>query len=319
MVDGALVYVTAGGLLMGARVDIERGKVLGTSVLRGDNLATNASTGLARAALSPAGTLIYQTGALLSRVVIVGPNGRTRLGLEDNRDYTFPRLSPHRKRLALSIGTAGSRDVWVYELGAGTLTRITTSGPANERAERSPDGKRVLYRADQGGRVGSWWRPLDLSVEATPLVRGKEIDIFEGVISPDGRWIAFVTNESGRDEIVVQPFPGPGGRVQVSTSGGTEPLWSRDGRKLFYRGSGHLMAAIVRPGPTFDIVARDSALTDIYLYALNPHPNYDVLPDGAHFIFLEASDAGEMTVAANWLPVPRSRMTGGTGRWGPRP
>jgi hypothetical protein len=74
------------------------------------------------------------------------------------------------------------------------------------------------------------------------------------------------------------------------------------------------MAAIVRPGPTFDIVARDSVLTDTYLFALNPHPNDDVLPEGAHFIFLEPSDAGEMTVAANWLPVLRSGLAGETGR-----
>jgi hypothetical protein len=133
-------------------------------------------------------------------------------------------------------------------------------------------------------------------------------------LSPDGRWIAFSTNESGRDEVVVQPFPGPGGRVQVSTSGGTEPVWSRDGRRLFYRGERELMAAVVRPGPEFTIVARDTVLVDSYMYASNPHANYDVMPDGNHFIFLEPDNAGELIVVANWTSVLRARKAGGAAR-----
>ena len=133
-------------------------------------------------------------------------------------------------------------------------------------------------------------------------------------LSPDGRWIAFTTNESGRDEVVVQPFPGPGGRVQVSTGGGTEPVWSRDGRRLFYRGERQLMAAVIRPGPAFAVVARDTVLADTYMYASNPHANYDVMPDGTHFVFLEPDNAGELIVVANWTSVLRARMAGGVSR-----
>jgi eukaryotic-like serine/threonine-protein kinase len=358
VVDGALVYATATGLVMAVRVDFETGKVLGSPVQLVDNVSWNSSTGLASAAVSPTGTLIYQSGSQLSRVVIAGPEGITRVGLEDSRDYSFPRLSPDGRRLAIGIGAAGSRDVWVYALAAGTLTRLTSSA-INERPEWSPDGKRVLYRTDQSGRPAIWWRPVDLSGGASPLLAGPNLDVFEAMltpdgrrvvfqldtagadiyyrglsgdttpypvannamaienmprISPDGRWVAFVTNESGRDEVVVQPFPGPGGRVQVSSNDGTEPLWSRDGRRLFYRGSGHIMAATVAAGPGFAIAARDSVLVDQFLYAANPHPNWDVMPDGKHFIFLEPTDAGEMTVTANWLPVLRARMAGGAAR-----
>ncbi len=358
VVDGALVYATVSGLLMAVRMDFETGKLLGTPVQLIDNVTSNSSTGLARAAVSPMGTLLYQGGSTLSRVVIAGPDGTTRLGLEDSRDYTFPRLSPDGRRLAIGIGAAGSRDVWVYSLGARTLTRLT-SGTLNERPEWSPDGTRVLYRTDQSGRAAIWWRPVDLSAEATPIVAGPNLDVFEAMltpdaqravfqldtagadiyyrgltgdttlhpvasnataienmprVSPDGGWIAFVTNESGRDEVVVQPFPGPGGRVQVSSDGGTEPLWSRDGRRLFYRGSGHIMAATVATGPGFAIAARDSVLVDRFLYAANPHPNWDVMPDGKRFVFLQATDAGEVTVTANWLPVLRARLAGAAPR-----
>ncbi|MES2125161.1 MAG: protein kinase, partial [Gemmatimonadota bacterium] len=254
VVDGALVYATTSGLIMAVRVNFEKGRVLGTPVQLVDNVTTNSSTGLVRAAVSPTGTLLYQGGSALSRVVIAGSDGVKRVGLEDSRDYSFPRLSPDGRRLAIGIGVAGSRDVWVYSLGAGTLTRLT-SGTLNERPEWSPDGARVLFRTDQAGRAAIWWRPVDLSAEAAPLVAGANLDVFEAMlspdgqravfqldtagadiyyrglagdtmphpvannptaienmprVSPDGRWIAFVTNESGRDEVVVQPFPGPG-------------------------------------------------------------------------------------------------------------
>ncbi len=358
VVDGALVYATASGLLMVVRVDFDAGKVLGAPVQLIDDVMINSSSGLARAAVAPTGTLIYQGGSALSRVVIAGPDGITRLGLEDSRDYSFPRLSPDGRRLAIGIGAGGSRDVWVYAIGAGTLTRLTSS-TLNERPEWSPDGTRVLYRTDQSGRPAIWWRPVDLSAVASPLVAGPNLDVFEGMlapdaqrvvfqldtagadvyyraltgdstlypvannataieimprVSPDARWIAFVTNESGRDEVVVQPFPGPGGRVQVSNFGGTEPLWSRDGKRLFYRGGGQIMAATVAAGPGFAIATRDSVLVDRFLYAANPHPNWDVMPDGKRFVFLQPTDAGEMTVTANWLPVLWARLAGAAPR-----
>ena len=217
----------------------------------------------------------------------------------------------------------------------------------------------MLFRSDRDGRTAIWWRPADLSAEATRLLSGNRLDVFEAVmspdarylvyqldtagadlyyramagdtsnrpiannqaaietmprLSPDGRWIAFTTNESGRDEVVVQPFPGPGGRVQVSTGGGTEPVWSRDGRRLFYRGDRVLMAAVIQPGPAFTVAARDTVLADTYMYASNPHANYDVMPDGEHFIFLQTDEAGELTVVANWTSVLRARMAGGAGR-----
>jgi Tol biopolymer transport system component len=320
-----------------------------------ENVAINNSTGLARAALSR-GTLFYQRGSPLSQVVLVGPGGTTRTLLGDRRDYAFPRLSPDGRRLAVTVGTSDHRDVWLLELGSGTLTRLTTEGTTNERPEWTPDGSRVLYRSDRETRTAIWWRPADLSARATPLLMAEGLDVFEAVVSPDsryvvyqldtlgadiysralagdtaphpiatssaaietmprlspdGRWVAFITDESGRSEVVVQPFPGPGGRVQVSVTGGTEPVWSRDGHRLFYRGDGVLMAAAVRPGPTFVVAARDTVLRDTYVFAGNPHANYDVMPDGSHFIFLQGAGVGEMVVVSNWESVLRARMGAG--------
>jgi serine/threonine-protein kinase len=358
LVDGTLVYVTAAGAMMGVPIDVAKRRLLGPPIQLIDDVSGNFGTGLARASLSPNGTLFYQSGTMLSRVVVAGPGG-SRVLLGDRRDYSFPRLSPDGRQLALTIGSADHRDIWLDELASGALTRLTTEGVSNERPEWSPDGRRVLFRSDRAGNTAIWWRPADLSAEATVLLTGRRLDAFEAVISPDGRylvfqldtagadlyyralagdtairpiansqvaietmprlspdgrWVAFSTNESGRDEVVVQPFPGPGGRVQVSTGGGTEPVWSRDGRRLFYRGDRELMAAVIRPGPGFAVAARETVLADTYAYAPNPHANYDVMPDGTHFIFLEPDNAGELIVVSNWASVLRARMRSGAAR-----
>ena len=355
VLDGTLVYVTAGGLMMGVPIDVVKRRLLGPPVQLMDNVSLNLGTGLAHAALSRAGTLMYQTGTQMSRVVIASTDGHARVILDDRRDYAFPRLSPDGRQLAITVGAADHRDIWLDELASGTRTRLTTEGLTNERPEWSPDGRHVLYRTDQGRRSAIWWRPSDLSAESTPLVSGDHIDVFEAVISPDsryivyqvdtlgadlyyralngdtvprpisnntaaietmprispdGRWIAFVTNESGRDEVVVQPFPGPGGRVQVSAGGGTEPVWSRDGRRLFYRGNARLMAATIRAASAFTVASRDTVMADTYVHSSNPHANYDVLPDGTHFVFLQPDNEAELMVVANWQSVLRERMAG---------
>ena len=132
--------------------------------------------------------------------------------------------------------------------------------------------------------------------------------------SPDGRWIAFTSDESGQNEVVVQRFPGPGGRVQVSTGGGSEAVWSRDGSRLFYRGAGRLMAATLAKGESFAIASRDTLFTDAYQYAPNPHANYDVMADGRRFVFLKTVSEGNMIVVTNWKATVRERMAGAAGK-----
>ncbi|MGI9042878.1 MAG: protein kinase domain-containing protein [Gemmatimonadaceae bacterium] len=352
VVDGTLLYVTATGGLMGAAIDLKKRRLVGTPVQLLGDVMLNPTAGLARIGLSRTGTLFYQYGTQSSQLVIVGKSGVVQLPLEAAQ-YGFPRLSPDGTQLAMSIGAGDRRDVWLFELSSWTRTRLTTEGTVNERPEWTPDGSRVLYRTDRAGRNAIWWRPADQSTPAVPLLAGERVDLFEGVISPDaryiayqldtagadiyyralagdttpvaiansaaiesmprispdGRWIAFTTDESGRNEVVMQPFPGPGGRVQVSANGGVEPLWSRDGRRLFYRGGEQFMAATLRTGPAFAAVAaRDTLFADEFVYANNPHANYDVLPDDERFIFLRAVGDGNMIVVANWTSGLRARM-----------
>ncbi len=171
----------------------------------------------------------------------------------------------------------------------------------------SPDASKIVYQLDTLG-ADIYYRALSGDTTPQPIAASSTAIETMPRISPDGRWIVFTTDESGRNEVVVQPFPGPGGRVQVSVNGGTEPVWSRDGRRLFYRGEGRLLAATLRPGPGFEVASRDTVLTDSYVFAGNPHANYDVMPDGKRFIFLKGESTGEMIVVTNWDAVVRGRM-----------
>jgi serine/threonine-protein kinase len=357
IVDGVLVYVAAGGVIMGVPIDVRARKITGKPVQLVSDVSVNPTTGLGRASLSADGTLFYQTGTQASQIVMAGVDGSVRTLLAEPREYAFPRLSPDGRRLAVAIGATDRRDIWIYDLGAQTATRFTNEGTTNERPEWSPDGRRVLFRTDRRARSAIWWRPTDLSADATPLIEGAHIDVFEAVLtpdmrtvvyqldtigadllyrsvtgdttqhivsnsaaienmprlSPDGRWITFVTDESGRNEVVVQPFPGPGGRIQISSGGGSEPVWSHDGRRLFYRGGGHLMAATLDLAKSFGVTRRDTLLTDVFQYAANPHANYDAMADGTHFVFLKAAREGNMIVATNWKAVIRAQMAGRVG------
>jgi serine/threonine-protein kinase len=352
VMDGVLTYVTAAGVIMGVPFDIGKKTVGRTPVQLVSDVAINNTSGLARASLARNGTLFYQSGTQSAQLVTVGADGAPRALLAEPREYSFPRLSPDGRRLAIAVGESDRRDVWLWELSSQTMTRLTSEGASNDRPEWSPDGRHVLYRSDRD-RSGIWSRPADLSAEATLLIGGPKVDVWEGVmssdmrhvvyqldtagadiyyrgvsgdttphviannakalevmarLSPDGRWVAFTTDESGRAEVVVQPFPGPGGRIQASAGGGSEPVWSRDGRRLFYRGDGHLMAARLGPGPGFTIAGRDTLFADMFQFAPNPHANYDVTADGAHFIFLKAANEGNMIVVANWKSAVRARM-----------
>ena len=119
-------------------------------------------------------------------------------------------------------------------------------------------------------------------------------------LSPDGRWLAYMSNESGRNEIYVRAFPSMGERVLVSEDGGEEPLWSADGRTLYYRTRAQLVGARVTTSPTFAVVQRQPLFEAGY--GLNSaHTNYDVTRDGKHFVLPRSISAdAPVVVVMNW-------------------
>jgi len=131
-------------------------------------------------------------------------------------------------------------------------------------------------------------------------------------ISPDDRLVAYTTSRTGTDEVVVRPLLGNGAETQVSSGGGGEPVWSRDGRELFYRVPGYLMAARLADGAVPAVISRDTLFQESYR-ALSDDAGYDVFPDGKSFVMLRGgmSDlaANVVTVLLHWRP-PAVRAPG---------
>ena len=123
--------------------------------------------------------------------------------------------------------------------------------------------------------------------------------------SPDGRWIAYASTESERREIYVQPYPGPGGKWQISTDGGTEPQWNRNGRELFYRSGDKMMAVDISTQSGF-VAGKPKQLFEGH-YAMNllARADYDVSPDGQRFLMLKPTEQeqaapAQINVVLNW-------------------
>jgi Tol biopolymer transport system component len=132
-------------------------------------------------------------------------------------------------------------------------------------------------------------------------------------LSPDGKWLAYVTDESGRVEVYVRSLSG-GGKIQVSRDGGQEPSWSHDGRELFYietgGGGSRMIAAAVQTTPNFRVTSRTPLFDASDYERAAPHANYDVHPDG-RFLMIRRAAASEVVIVQNWhLEV---RGTGGQG------
>jgi serine/threonine-protein kinase len=132
-------------------------------------------------------------------------------------------------------------------------------------------------------------------------------------VSPDGRWLAFVSDQSGQQQVYVRRIDGQGDQVQVSQSGGSEPVWGPDGRELFFRGvvegQAELMSATVRTLPELEITARRSLFPVPDMVGTNPHTNYGISPDGKTFAMVKRSPATRIMVIQN-LPTLVQRLQG---------
>jgi Tol biopolymer transport system component len=197
--------------------------------------------------------------------------------------------------------------------GTGEESLVLSSAGQNVTAtDWSKDGRFLLYRTiDPKAGTDLWVLPMQGDRKPVP-VAGTEFEEREGQFSPDGRWIAYQSNETGRFEIYVQPFPGPGGRVQVSSEGGAQVRWRPDGRELFYIAlDGRLMAVPI----SFDRNSTEArAGTPVPLFATrvggavqsNMVIQYAVSPDGRRFLMNTVTDdaTAPITMILNWRGAP---------------
>jgi Tol biopolymer transport system component len=234
-----------------------------------------------------------------------------RLTSDASIDF-FPMWSSDGSRIVFSSNRKGVVDLYQKSATETGSEELLLPSRRNKVAmDSSPDGRFLLYRnLDEKTGYDLWILPLDGDQKPLPFAQTK-FEEREGQFSPDGKWIAYVSDESGPFDIYVQPFPGPGGKSQISTNGGGQVHWRRDGKEIYYIApDGRLMAVPIRlasDGPVVEIgvpvplfaTRVGEAVQDVY------RQQYMVSPDGQRFLInvaMEKANASPMTIILNWRP-----------------
>jgi WD40 repeat protein len=211
----------------------------------------------------------------------------------------WPVWSPDGVRIGYRAGQMGQFRLWHVPADRSAPARqIPAAGPWQSVEAFSPDGKMVLYATSRSPLTPKLeLTSIDGTAAPQPLDEGKFAQ-GSAKFSPDGRWLAYCSNESGRPQVYVQSFPGPGPKVQVSNEGGTDPVWRRTGGELFYRNGDRMMVAGVSTEPTFSASRPRELWTGPYSHGMSSScgapgvtsSNYDVSPDGQRFLMIQDDD-----------------------------
>jgi serine/threonine-protein kinase len=343
---GHLVY-TAGGALLAVPFDLDRLETYGSPVTMLPRVVTDSRGAGAFDVAADDGTLAYLDApgaAASSDRTLVWVDRR---GGEDSlhtppHPYLHPRLSPNGTLVAVATADQASA-IWVWDLAGGTLSQRTFGQGGDFSPVWTKNGSRLLFRRT----AGLFWQPADgtglaeelgtgipsgitpngtqvllstsggsdlmmLTLDGThhvdPLVKTRANER-NGVVSPDGRWLAYESDVSDKFEIYVKPFPRvDDGIWRISTAGGTRPLWARSGDELFFVGlDGAIMAVRVEPrGGAWSASLPVKVVEGLYSTG-NPFSprNYDVSLDGKRFLMVKElakqAAAPQIIVVQNWV------------------
>jgi len=278
------------------------------------------------------------------------PQGRMETLTRETRPFIMVRTSPDGRRLALWIGTADD-EIWTYEIDRGILARlaqgatnpvwspdgewIVFSGARRDddlgrvRADGSGapeplltrnrsqipssislDGRVLAFTEDTPDTGSDVWT-LSLDTRETHLVLGTRFNESAATFSPDGRLLAYVSDETGHNEVYVQPFPGPGARRQVSVGGGTSPVWGRPQGEIFYQNGTAMMTVSVQTGVSLQSSPPRKVFDGVLPLAFDDlMAAWDLGPGGQGFVMpqqLEQKQASTLMIALNWAPDAAKR------------
>jgi len=304
-------------------------------------------------AVSNTGTLAYMPGSTETAentLVWVDRSGHASQVTAHRGSHFYPRLSPNGRFIAVQeanevwvydsergtrsrlTSTGGTDPVWtpdgrhvVFATGGRGIYRVPADGGGESEAlfasERtvsahswSPDGSVLAFYQITPDSARDIWmlRSADSGFEAEPFL-ATSANERSPVFSPDGRWIAYASDESGRDEIYVRPYPGPGGKWPISRSGGREPVWSADGRELYYRQGYNIISVEVRTNG--GIVAGDPRVmvTGDYgaEFTASGSQTYDVARGAQRFVLtrnVEHAAPRQIRVVLNWFEELKERV-----------
>ena len=231
----------------------------------------------------------------------------------DPADDIFPVWSPDGKRIAFSSNRTKVLDLYLKPADTGSEQPLLNTAQNKVANDWSPDGRFLLYTSFEKFTMSLWALPLDGGQKPFKVVQ-TDFNAGWGQFSPDGKWIAYASTESGRWEIYLQRFPGPGPKTLVSTSGGVEARWRRDGKELFYIALDDRLTTVpIRLAPDGQAV---EAGTPVPLFTTrvgralqqtDVNPRYVVTPDGQRFLMntdVEDANTSPITVILNWKAKP---------------
>ncbi len=365
VVDRNLLFIRPDGALMAIPVDLSRGRTSGNAIPLVDGitalplsafLSRNGTLVYVRGNSSTILSLVDSRGdtkpvipeARLYQNPKLSPDGKqiaVSIGVQPNNDIWIydlasrtltklssggnnerPEWTPDSRRVLYRSDRDGETTIWWQAAdGSGSAERLLPKGVEANEGIITPDGKTLLYRIDSTTtRRDIWMMALGGDRKLQPLLTDPYEELAPRV-SPNGKWLAYASDQSGQYEVYVRPFPEPGGRWQVSDGGGGEPIWSHDGRRLFYRSGGSsslgssaglsgivgsgLSVATVSMTPSFSVTGRQRLFEGDYLTS-RTHQNYDVTRDDQHFLMLQPVDAEGMQVivVVDWVKELRARI-----------
>jgi serine/threonine-protein kinase len=307
--DGALAFIPGGGIqtrqllsvdLAGTETplgDARRGFMYPTFSSDGERLAVTIS--------EPRDTNVW--------VIDLATGAQTKITRQGFN--AFPSWTPDGERVTYLSSRGGheSSIEWKRADGSGEsepLISTAEKGEALGPGSWSPDGETLVffrYLPSQPEFFQIWVAPRDDDREPRPFGVTRTLGIGPAV-SPDGEWLAYTSPESGQFEIYVQPFPDGGERYQISTDGGQKPVWSPDGRSIYYRAldERRILTAQITTKPRFRAGAPKVFLGRSYeAGTYSWRPNFDIAPDGKSFVFVKADEqwgrATEIRVVLNWF------------------
>jgi eukaryotic-like serine/threonine-protein kinase len=228
---------------------------------------------------------------VMMRVVSNGGLNNAPVWSPDGKDLLFDASGSTLKRGLYRVASNGS--------AAPQLIHETT---ISSHITSVAGGHAAVMVNDPATSADIWLFNLDNQSDMRPFKQTAAAER-QGSLSPDGRWMAYTSNESGRPEVYVEPVPGPGGRWQISTAGGEQPRWVRNGKEIVYRNGTKMMSAAVQIQPTF-AAAKPVELFDRKFDRGGSVGGYDVTPDGQTFVMTRSEQANptEIRVVVGWAP-----------------
>jgi serine/threonine-protein kinase len=262
--------------------------------------------------LSPDGKRVAYGDGLVIWVYDIERGSRTRFTFDKNSGEHI--WTPDGKRITFwsSMADGSTRLFWKAADGSDQPEPLTDDKVEPYAGSWSPDGQTLaFYGSRPGGQSDIWLQPLGGNAQA--IISTQFIERLP-IFSPDGRWLAYVSNESGQKEVYVQPYPVLDKRWLISNDGGNEPTWAGNGQELFYRNGYKMMAVAIQTDPEFRAGTPRVLFEAEYDLHEFDDQNYDVTPDGQRFVMIQSestSETARIHLVVNWFEELQSKMKEG--------